>query len=91
MGVWSSQGRLDGEAAEGVGGADVLLHLLLATQGRAHAYLCIHPHVPVPQIPEVLSEEVLQKMHAGPKTDDPVIHPHDLPEADGFLIGYPTR
>ncbi|TVU20067.1 hypothetical protein EJB05_36254 [Eragrostis curvula] len=47
--------------------------------------------VKVWQVPEILSEEVLGKMGAPPKTDAPVITPQDLAEADGILFGFPTR
>jgi NAD(P)H dehydrogenase (quinone) len=45
------------------------------------------------QIPETLPEEVLAKMHAGPKpTDIPVLeNPSTLLEFDAFLFGIPTR
>eukprot|EP01102_Stenamoeba_stenopodia_P003590 TRINITY_DN13775_c0_g1_i1.p1 TRINITY_DN13775_c0_g1~~TRINITY_DN13775_c0_g1_i1.p1 ORF type:complete len:207 (+),score=61.08 TRINITY_DN13775_c0_g1_i1:86-706(+) len=43
------------------------------------------------QVPETLSEEILAKMHAPPKADVPVIDVHNLPQADGFLFGFPTR
>ncbi|KAF8712849.1 hypothetical protein HU200_028622 [Digitaria exilis] len=44
------------------------------------------------QVPETLSDEVLEKMSAPPKRDDvPVITPADLPEADGFLFGFASR
>ncbi|KAJ2360273.1 hypothetical protein H4S02_009503 [Coemansia sp. RSA 2611] len=43
------------------------------------------------QIAETLSEEILTKMHAAPKPDIPVLNPKDLPEADGYLFGFPTR
>ncbi|KAJ1954160.1 hypothetical protein GGI12_005856 [Dipsacomyces acuminosporus] len=43
------------------------------------------------QFPETLSDEVLAKMHAPPKPDIPVITVDRLAEADGFLIGMPTR
>lgn len=42
------------------------------------------------QVPETLSEEVLAKVHAPPKSDVPIITPKQLPEADGFLFGFPT-
>jgi multimeric flavodoxin WrbA len=44
-----------------------------------------------PQIPETLPAEVLEKMHAAPKPDVPLADVKDLPNADGFLIGFPTR
>jgi multimeric flavodoxin WrbA len=44
------------------------------------------------QVAETLSSEVLAKMHAPSKINDiPVIRPDQLPEADGFLFGMPTR
>ncbi|GJP56605.1 hypothetical protein CLOM_g15959 [Closterium sp. NIES-68] len=43
------------------------------------------------QVPETLSEEVLAKMHAPPKPDIPSIDVHNLPDADCFLFGFPTR
>ncbi|CAF1213188.1 unnamed protein product [Rotaria sp. Silwood1] len=44
------------------------------------------------QVAETLSDEVLKKMHALPKNRDiPIIRPDQLPEADGFLFGMPTR
>lgn len=43
------------------------------------------------QVPETLPEEVLAKLGAPPKSDAPIITPNELPEADGFLFGFPTR
>ncbi|KAG6500967.1 hypothetical protein ZIOFF_040830 [Zingiber officinale] len=43
------------------------------------------------QVPETLSEEVIGKMGAPPKSDVPIIQPNDLAEADGILLGFPTR
>lgn len=43
------------------------------------------------QVAETLSEDVLGKMHAPPKSDNPIITPNELPEADGFIFGFPTR
>ncbi|KAJ4793402.1 NAD(P)H dehydrogenase (quinone) [Rhynchospora pubera] len=43
------------------------------------------------QVPETLPQEVLEKMHAPPKTDVPIITPNQLPEADGLIFGFPTR
>ncbi|KAJ2594768.1 hypothetical protein GGF39_004084 [Coemansia sp. RSA 1721] len=43
------------------------------------------------QIAETLSDEILTKMHAAPKPDFPVIKASDLPEADGYMFGFPTR
>lgn len=43
------------------------------------------------QVPETLSEEVLGKLGAPPKSDVPVITASELSEADGFIFGFPTR
>lgn len=43
------------------------------------------------QVPELLPQEVLEKMHAPPKSDDPVITAAQLKEYDGFIFGIPTR
>lgn len=43
------------------------------------------------QIAETLSSEILTKMHAPPKSNDPIITPDKLAEADGVLFGFPTR
>lgn len=43
------------------------------------------------QVPETLSDEVLGKMSAPPKSDVPKITPNELAEADGFVFGFPTR
>ncbi|KAL2341985.1 hypothetical protein Fmac_009925 [Flemingia macrophylla] len=42
------------------------------------------------QVPETLSEEVIGKIRAPPKSDAPIIKPRQLAEADGFLFGFPT-
>lgn len=43
------------------------------------------------QVPETLPAEVLAKMGAPPKADDPIITADELKEYDGFLFGIPTR
>lgn len=43
------------------------------------------------QVAETLPAEVLEKMHAPPKSDVPIISAADLPNADGFIFGFPTR
>jgi NAD(P)H dehydrogenase (quinone) len=43
------------------------------------------------RIPETLPQEVLEKMHAAPASEDPEITTDILTAADGFLIGFPTR
>ncbi|KAG2494146.1 hypothetical protein HYH03_007782 [Edaphochlamys debaryana] len=47
--------------------------------------------VAIYQVPEILSPEVLEKMHAPPKSAHPVIDPHTLDQADAFVFGFPTR
>lgn len=47
-----------------------------------------NPHPPLPlQVQETLPAEVLAKMGAPPKADDPIITADQLPEFDGFLFG----
>mmetsp|Transcript_23629 Transcript_23629/g.51630 ORF Transcript_23629/g.51630 Transcript_23629/m.51630 type:complete len:202 (+) Transcript_23629:135-740(+) len=43
------------------------------------------------QVPETLPEEVLKKMGAPDKPDDPIAEAKDLPSYDGILFGLPTR
>lgn len=44
------------------------------------------------QVAETLPAEVLAKMHAPDKPADvPVIDPHIIDQADGFVFGFPTR
>ncbi|KAI7903998.1 flavoprotein-like protein [Cokeromyces recurvatus] len=43
------------------------------------------------QVPETLSEEILEKLHAPPKPDIPIITVDALIKADAFLFGVPTR
>ncbi|TPX33935.1 NAD(P)H dehydrogenase (quinone) [Synchytrium endobioticum] len=47
-------------------------------------------NVEVYQVSETLPQETLDKMYAM-KFDDPVLDPHDLAKADGFIFGVPTR
>ncbi|CAO3638282.1 unnamed protein product [Cunninghamella echinulata] len=43
------------------------------------------------QVPETLSEAILEKMHAPPKPEVPIVTLADLEAADGLLFGIPTR
>lgn len=43
------------------------------------------------QVAETLPENVLQLMHAPPKSNDPVVTPDILTQYDAFLFGIPTR
>ncbi|KAJ1848201.1 hypothetical protein LPJ70_001145 [Coemansia sp. RSA 2708] len=47
--------------------------------------------VEIYQFPETLSDDALEKMHAAPKANIPTIDVDKLTEADGVLIGFPTR
>ena len=46
---------------------------------------------PLYRVPETLPAEVLEKMHAPPKNEIPVIDAATLATYDAFLIGIPTR
>ena len=43
------------------------------------------------QIPETLSPEILTKMHALPRSEDPIATPDTLTQYNAFLFGIPTR
>ncbi|XP_057442284.1 probable NAD(P)H dehydrogenase (quinone) FQR1-like 3 [Lotus japonicus] len=44
------------------------------------------------QVPETLSDRILEKMKAPSRPDDvPDIRPEQLPEADGIIFGFPSR
>jgi NAD(P)H dehydrogenase (quinone) len=43
------------------------------------------------QVAETLSDEILGKMHAPPKSDDPVITADKLTEYDGIIFGISSR
>ena len=43
------------------------------------------------QVPETLSDDILGKMSAAPKSDVPIISPNELTEADGLIFGFSTR
>ncbi|KAG8945133.1 hypothetical protein FRC04_001199 [Tulasnella sp. 424] len=44
------------------------------------------------QVPETLSKEILEKMHAAPRREDiPVITPDELTHWDGYIFVIPTR
>ena len=42
-------------------------------------------------MPEILPADVLEKMHAPPKSDYPLIEAKQLADADGIILGFPTR
>ncbi|KAG8787355.1 hypothetical protein FRC15_009461 [Serendipita sp. 397] len=44
------------------------------------------------QFAETLPQEVIAKMHGGPKDESvPIVKPNDLTEFDGFIFCFPTR
>ena len=43
------------------------------------------------RVPETLSDQILEKMHATKKPDFPFANPKTLTEYDAFLFGIPTR
>lgn len=43
------------------------------------------------QVAETLSDDVLAKMHAPKKADDPIATPETLTQYDAFIFGIPTR
>ncbi|KAI8993292.1 NAD(P)H:quinone oxidoreductase, type IV [Pilobolus umbonatus] len=43
------------------------------------------------QVQETLSDDILQKIHAPPKPDLPIITVAELAEPDGIIFGIPTR
>lgn len=43
------------------------------------------------QVPETLTDDVLESLHAAPKSDYPIATPDVLVEADGVIFGIPTR
>ncbi|KAK9918263.1 hypothetical protein WJX75_002678 [Coccomyxa subellipsoidea] len=43
------------------------------------------------QVPETLPPEVLELIHAPPKPDVPILEVNEVPNADGFIFGFPTR
>ncbi|KDQ07026.1 hypothetical protein BOTBODRAFT_120655 [Botryobasidium botryosum FD-172 SS1] len=43
------------------------------------------------QIPETFTDDILKKMGAAPRANDPVITIEELQEYDGYLFGFPTR
>lgn len=73
--------------------------------GKATIYQCVQTsashtfprthlltiHSFVYRVPETLSQDVLDKLHAPPKPAYPIITPEDLVKFDAFLLGIPTR
>ncbi|KAA8644450.1 hypothetical protein EYZ11_003558 [Aspergillus tanneri] len=61
--------------------AEAELKGIKAAGGKADIY----------QIAETLPDEVLEKMHAAPKSNHPVVKPEKLKDYDAVLFGIPTR
>ena len=57
---------------------------------RVDCFLHLHATCAV-QIPETLPDEVVAKMHGPPKPEVPRVTTAHLVEADGILLGFPTR
>ena len=49
------------------------------------------PTPPRAQVAETLPQDILTRIKAPPKADDPAIAAEELPEFDGFVFGMPTR
>ena len=67
-------------------------HILKMVEEEARGIREAGGQVDIYQVEETLSEDVLSKMHAPPKTNYPVLSdPKTLEQYDGFLFGIPTR
>ncbi|KAM0791162.1 hypothetical protein ACM66B_005646 [Microbotryomycetes sp. NB124-2] len=66
-------------------------HVRTLAEKEAEGARSAGAEVDIYQFPEILSDEVLAKMHAAPKAEYPTITPNDLTKYDGFLFGIPTR
>jgi len=66
-------------------------HIRTLAQGIKKGLEAGGAQVDVFQLPETLSDEILGKMGAPPKADDPVITVEKLTEYDGFMFGLPGR
>lgn len=60
---------------------------LAACLRSSHLHATAPPAHSLGQVPETLPAEVLAKMGAPPKADDPIITADELKEYDGFLFG----
>eukprot|EP00878_Enallax_costatus_P027726 GHUV01029874.1.p1 GENE.GHUV01029874.1~~GHUV01029874.1.p1 ORF type:complete len:210 (+),score=57.23 GHUV01029874.1:164-793(+) len=61
-------------------------------RGRGGPAFTCHQALVAFSVAETLPAEVLAKMHAPEKpTDVPIIDPHIIDQADGFVFGFPTR
>lgn len=67
-------------------------HILQLVEEEARGIREAGGEVDIYQIPETLSNDVLEKMHAGQKSSYPQLEdPKTLEQYDGFLFGIPTR
>ncbi|ORZ32285.1 flavodoxin-like protein [Catenaria anguillulae PL171] len=65
--------------------------LTLAKELKAGIESTSHAEATIYRVAETLPKEVLEKMHAPPAADFPLATPETLKEADGILLGFPTR
>ncbi|GAA6026184.1 hypothetical protein JCM11491_003874 [Sporobolomyces phaffii] len=66
-------------------------HVSTLALAEAEAAKATGAEVDIFRFPEILSDEVRSKMHAGPHLDYPEITPDDLLKYDGFIFGAGTR
>lgn len=68
-------------------------HIAKLTEEVVAGAVATGAKVEVFQAPEILSDEVIGKLHGNkePIAKYPVIKPDDLTQFDGFLFGFPTR
>ncbi|GAA5965393.1 hypothetical protein JCM3765_004882 [Sporobolomyces pararoseus] len=66
-------------------------HVSTLALAEAEAAKATGAEVDIYRFPEILSDEVRGKMHAGPHLEYPEIKPEDLVKYDGFLMGFGTR
>jgi NAD(P)H:quinone oxidoreductase type IV len=66
-------------------------HIYTLAQQVAKGVEATGAEVKIWQVPETLPADVLEKLHAAPKPDLPVIKPENLAEADALIFGIPTR
>lgn len=66
-------------------------HVSTLALAMAEAAKATDAEVDIYRFPEILSDEVRGKMHAGPHLDYPEITPDDLVKYDGFIFGFGTR
>ncbi|GAA6061478.1 hypothetical protein JCM10212_002557 [Sporobolomyces blumeae] len=66
-------------------------HISTLALAIAEAAKSTGAEVDIYRFPEILSDEVRGKMHAGPHLEYPEVTPDDLLKYDGFIFGFGTR